>query len=362
VKKTTLRAWLPLLVLLLCTGSARAQGQSLPLDQSPARVVVGVFLEKLDKVDENGGKIEATFQIQFRWDDTRLAFKSPLINDSHHFVGAKVKPQLDKMWVPKVDVGNLVDPKSLDDAVLHQELAIGSDGSVTWTRRLHAQLSEDLELSSFPMDRQKFRINFNCPEDSLEKIEMKTDQESLEFSASPEREMTGWVLYRTYLEPGWETRRDGITYAELNVIVPAQRLYSSYILTIFIPVLAVTLIPVLAFSLNRSEEGRFAIETIDLISVNLGGLFATVALTYTIYSAYPFLTVRHNLVASLFTLNYVLLASTVGLMLALLKPHTGDTEGWLSRTTVHTLYDYLCWALPAFTMAAIATLFIYAIA
>ena len=58
------------------------------------------------------------------------------------------------------------------------------------------------------------------------------------------------------------------------------------IAAIFIPLFASLLIPLLAIWLNRVEDGVFQIETFELVNIIVGGLFAVIALNFTVNSIY----------------------------------------------------------------------------
>lgn len=83
--------------------------------------------------------------------------------------------------------------------------------------------------------------------------------------------------------------------------------------------LAWLLIPLLAIWLNRVEDGAFQIETFELVNIIIGGLFAVIALNFTVNSVYEVLESGDNPINRLFALNYVTLAVSLAVNLLLFR-------------------------------------------
>ena len=74
----------------------------------------------------------------------------------------------------------------------------------------------------------------------------------------------------------------GESHARLLVDLHVRRQPGLAVGPIFIPLFASLLIPLLALWLNRVEDGRFQIEAFELSNVIVGGLFAVIALNFTV--------------------------------------------------------------------------------
>ena len=93
-----------------------------------------------------------------------------------------------------------------------------------------------------------------------------------------------------------------------------------------------------------AEDGQFQIEPFELVNLIVGGLFAVIALNFTINSIYQVLGSGDNPVNRLFTLNYVTLG--VSLLVNILIFRFGVVERVFGRYVQEQLYLFLIWAIP----------------
>ncbi len=132
------------------------------------------------------------------------------------------------------------------------------------------------------------------------------------------------------------------------------------IAAIFIPLFASLLIPMLSIWLNRVDDGKFQIETFELVNIIIGGLFAVIALNFTIYSTYEVLGSADNPVSRLFALNYITLG--IGLLVNVLLFRYGVIERLFGRYVQEQLYLVLAWAIPVVVLTAAGAVILVAIA
>ena len=86
---------------------------------------------------------------------------------------------------------------------------------------------------------------------------------------------------------------------------------------------------VAAIWLNRVEEGEFQIEAFEQANIIVGGLVAVIALNFTLNAEYGALSSSDNTVRRLLALNYLALALSLVVNLALLA-------AWLGRFGINT--------------------------
>jgi hypothetical protein len=110
---------------------------------------------------------------------------------------------------------------------------------------------------------------------------------------------------------------------------------------IFIPLLASLLIPLLAIWMNRVEEGEFQIEAFELANVIVGGLFAVIALNFTLNAEYATLGSSDNTVRRLFALNYLALALSLLVNLTLFRFNL--PLRWFGRYVQEQVFLFLSW-------------------
>jgi hypothetical protein len=98
-----------------------------------------------------------------------------------------------------------------------------------------------------------------------------------------------------------------------------RRQFTMAMAPIFIPLFASLLIPLMAIYMNRVEDGEFQIEAFELSNIVIGGLFAVIALNFTVNSAYPMLSGADNTVTRLFGLNYLGLGIAAAIIITLFR-------------------------------------------
>jgi hypothetical protein len=127
-----------------------------------------------------------------------------------------------------------------------------------------------------------------------------------------------------------------------------------------VPLLASLLIPLLAIWLNRSNNGEFEIKAFELTNIVIGGLFAIIALNFTINSERSILASSANTVSLLFGLNYLALAAALVINICLFRFNTVRLIA--GRHVQHETVRYITWALPIAIVATALALILIAAA
>ena len=97
-----------------------------------------------------------------------------------------------------------------------------------------------------------------------------------------------------------------------------------------------------------------------LVNIIIGGLFAVIALNFTIYSTYEMLGSADNPVSRLFALNYITLG--IGLLVNVVMFRYGVIERLFGRYVQEQLYLVLAWAIPVTVLTAAGAVILVAIA
>ena len=127
-----------------------------------------------------------------------------------------------------------------------------------------------------------------------------------------------------------------------------DRVPSTGIAPIFIPLVASLLIPLLAIWMNRATEEGFEIEAFELANMGIGGLFSVIALSFAIYTAYPILAGGDNTVVRLFGLNYATLAAALGIVVLLFQYNL--PLRWFGPHVHQEVFRFITWAMPVLTL------------
>ena len=262
--------------------------------------------------------------------------------------GDDAKAQLANLWVPQIEIVN----EKGDPTYTNLGLRIFPNGTIEMIKRVSGEFATPYEVTRFPFDRQVLQIEPAIRNQTSDMVVLQFDQDDLDFSyANPDTSLTGWTLKDVSLkaEPlkGWY----GAMHTRVVAALTIQRIPGAILASIFIPLFASLLIPLLAIWLNHMEDGVFAIETFELVNLIIGGLFAVIALNFTVNQAYSVLSTGDNPVNRLFALNYV--ALFLALLINVLFYRFNVVEKLFGRWVQEQVYLFLTWAIPllVFTMA-----------
>lgn len=317
----------------------------------PVVVHVGVFFHDIADVDENAETFEATTDVRVMWHDSRLKFHAETgLHGYKEFRFDSAERELKKIWSPKIRFSN----RLTESPKIDKRLRIFPDGKVELTLRSHAQYQASIDLSGFPFDRQKLPVELFIEEDTTEFVDIQLDGNDTDFSGvSSGVDPTGWKMGLVNIErketKGW----NGDRYATLVATAAVKRDPSTTVSTIFIPLLASLLIPLLATWINGIENGNFIVEASEPVNVVIGGLFATIALAFTISSAMPSLMMSLNAVTLLLGLNYAGLA--FGFLVTMVFYRFELPKRYFGRFVQEAAFEYIVWAFPAIMLTMSAT-------
>lgn len=322
----------------------------------PVVVRTAVCFVNLDSVDENEGAFVATIDIRIRWVDLRLRYAPAEAPEGFkEFRAAAADARLAEIWAPDVMLTNMIGEPEYNV----RGLRIFPDGRVELMQRTTARFATTFDVEKFPFDRQKLRVEMVSRLESVERVAFDFRQDDLSFcKAATGVGVDGWttglVDLRREPEAGWY----GDSHARLVASLEVTRKPGSSLAPIFIPLFASLLIPLLAIWLNWVQDAEFQIEAFELANVIIGGLFAVIALNFTVYSEYPMLASADNLVARLFGLNYITLA--VSLITNIILFHFQTLKRHFGKYVQEQTYLYLVWAVPLLALVSATALLLVA--
>ena len=360
VVRYSMVAWTFWLMAALATATAAEPPRlGLPTGKGlPVQVKVGVAFLSIESFNENAGSFKATVDVRLRWVDIRLRQPAAQANGPPRVLrGADAQAQLAELWVPKVDVVN----QRGDSSYAALDLRIYPDGRVEMTRRISGEFAISVDVGRFPFDRQHLRLELAVRDQTSDTVALEYEQDDLDFSrATAGTKLDGWEVGPVELSseqlPGWY----GTTHASVIASLEITRVPAPIIASIFIPLFASLLIPLLGLWLNRVEDGVFQIETFEFVNMIVGGLFAVIALNFTVNASYQLLGSGDNPVSRLFALNYMALG--ISLMINVLMFRFGVVGRWFGRYVQEQLYLFLIWAVPLLMLVAAASVILVAMA
>jgi hypothetical protein len=313
----------------------------------PLEVHVGVAFLELRGVDENEGTFDATLDMRITWIDRGLAYPP----EAHpagwlSYRDEEAEAQLAAMWEPRLRFANM----DGEPAYSSRGLRIGPRGEVELIVRTTARFDATFDVERFPFDRQGLAVEIVADRAPRELVSLVFRQADLDYTrVAPGAEADGWharsVDLSRRIVAGWHGESHDSVHATLTV----ERDAAVMAAPIFIPLLASLLIPLLAIWLNKLEEGEFKIEAFELANVIVGGLFAVIALNFTVSSELGTLAGGDNTVSRLFSLNYLTLATAPAVNLLVFRYRILRTR--FGPFVEEELFRVITWAVPTFAFA-----------
>lgn len=332
---------------------------ALPLDSGlPVVVRAGLAFVAVEGIDENEESFTATVDVRLSWIDLRLRYpaaETPI--GYREWRGEAVAQQLAQMWSPEIGLANLRGEPSRES----RSLRLYPDGRVELLRRVSGIFAAPLDVRRFPFDRQSLLVELVSEDETANQMILDYRQDDLAFSRpDPDIAIPGWELGVVSLarDPlaGWY----GESYARLRVALEVDRRAIETVPGLFVPLLASLLIPLLGTWLNELRDGEFEIEAFEFTNILIGGLFAVIALSFTVYSERSILASGVNTVSMLFALNFAALALAILINVAIV--HFNAPRRLAGRHVQHETFTFILWALPVALAACAAALILIAAA
>jgi hypothetical protein len=316
----------------------------------PLIVRASVAFIELTGFDENAGRFKGVVDLRLRWEDPRLRRPAAELNQPPAvFRSAAALAERTRLWTPPVEIVNLA---SEPRPSVETGLRLFPDGQIELQQRIKGDFATPQTADRFPFDRQKLQVKLAIKDASTETLRISFDQDDLDYSRPlAELALDGWTLrfvdLKTESRAGWY----GASHATLSAALDIARDPGPAVATIYIPLFASLIIPMLALWLNRIEDGVFQVDTFELVNIVIGGLFAVIALNFTVNSVFQALATSDNSVNRLFALNYLALGISLLINVAICR------FSLVARAFgVHVQYEVyrvLLWAVPTlvFTLA-----------
>ncbi len=338
------------------TPSAPSELTSLPTGLGlPVQVHVGVSFTDLRGVQENEQLFDATLDVRVTWQDRRLAYPASETPRGFRAFGVdEVDAELSRIWEPGLRFANLEgEPRQLV-----RGLRIRPEGHVELMLRVEGTFHAAFDVERFPFDRQALTVEIVAGRYPRELAALVFRQVDLDYTRfAPGAEADGWHARSVDLSrrrvQGWH----GETHDVVDATLVIERAAAETAAPIFIPLLAALLIPLLAIWLNRLDEGEFKIEAFELANVIVGGLFAIIALNFTVSAEFATLASGDNTVSRLFSLNYLTLAASLAVNLLIFRYRVMLKA--FGPFVEEQFFGWLTWAIPTAVIAtAIATVLV----
>ena len=214
-----------------------------PPTDGPVDVAVGLYITNVVAIDETRETFEVGGYLAGQWQDPRLVLPGNPPGKRRTF-------RLQDLWTPAIEAANSISHKTNQ-----YWLEADSTGTVTYRERFDAVYSTDFELRKFPFDTQVLRFEFQpfLSSDSQMRFRLQA-LPGTGISTDRQTELAAWQVgnlrYRAdklNLDPFQDPSHEAIFE------VTVKRRSGFYLWKIFVPLILITLVPVVVFWIDVKE-------------------------------------------------------------------------------------------------------------
>jgi Neurotransmitter-gated ion-channel ligand binding domain len=241
--------------------AARAELTGVRPDQQKGRTEIQfyVFLVDVDAVDDANQNFTANVFLALRWRDERLA-------DPHRPVR---QMRLDEVWNPQVLITN---QQGRLAASLAEVVQVEPDGTVAYRQRYTGTLSQPLDLSEFPEDKQLFTIQFASVAKDNDRLKfvpgaIKRDS-NMGGSIASKFSLPDWKILKYEVTASPYEPLDGVSVPGFALQFLAERYIKYYVWQVVVPMAVVVIMSWAAFWVGRSDVSvRIGVATSSILTL-----------------------------------------------------------------------------------------------
>jgi hypothetical protein len=212
----------------------------------PVVVSYGLYISNLANIDEAAETFRIEGYLYSRWRDERLAAPDP--------AGVSETRALNEnaIWLPPLEVANLIEP-----GFLHETIFGDTHGIVSRVRHFDFLLSEDFNLTHFPLDTQELHLvlqPFMNPGQSDLPMTFASESLATGFSDAAYAGLVGWHVLRVEYHPKVafvSALNQTVPEAVFEIVV--ERRSGFYYWKVFIPVFIMVMVSWSIFWVNTEE-------------------------------------------------------------------------------------------------------------
>jgi hypothetical protein len=218
--------------------------------KTQVEVAVGLYVTNLVAIDETRENFEVGGYLTGTWKDPRLALAAGQNPDNNDRQKTKRTFRVEELWTPPIEAANSISHKTNS-----YSLEADRDGVVTYLERFDAAFSNDFALRKFPFDTQVLRFEFQ-PFLSAASGILFAAQPLPSTGVSPEQhtELAAWTikdLRYTAEKVAGNNLIPAAREALFQIVI--ERRSGFYIWKVFLPLLMLTMIPVVVFWIDVKE-------------------------------------------------------------------------------------------------------------
>jgi Neurotransmitter-gated ion-channel ligand binding domain/Neurotransmitter-gated ion-channel transmembrane region len=210
----------------------------------PGPVTIEMRVINISDIDEVGQHFKMVGYLVAHWDDARLAFTPSGPEDSYHLYSAG------QVWCPHFDFVNGIVPHSSSDVTIRAF----PDGTVRYSARSSADLSNTFNLRKFPFDTETLEILIHPSMAEAESVDYELPRGNA-LSAEPRvySELAQWILAGMSSSVQRIPGLSDESISEVRFAISIVRRYNFYIWKVFLPLTIMVILSWTVFWVDPSE-------------------------------------------------------------------------------------------------------------
>jgi len=229
---------------------------SRPGTNEPTDVGVGIFLNDVVALDDVTQSLTADLFLILRWTDARLA--DPGRGSSQ----AVCTLPREAMWTPVVQARGLRRSESLYEDIN----AIDAAGTVTFARRVIAEISVPLDLRDFPFDRHTLTIEIETVYSGVDEVRLLPLEELC--GMADRLSITGWVIgVPTVTVEIQSAPRLQINHSVFRFAVEMRRESSFYVWKVIAPLTLIIFMSWAVFWIDAQQIARIGLSATAILTL-----------------------------------------------------------------------------------------------
>jgi hypothetical protein len=217
--------------------------------KAPVDVSVGLYITNFVAIDESRETFEVGGFLTGQWQDPRLVLPAMQISNNHEQETPRTF-RMEELWAPAIEGANTITHRTNQ-----YTLEADRNGTVTYRERFEAVYSNDFELKTFPFDTQVLRFEFQPFLSTASQIRFATQPlPGTGISPGQHTELAAWHMEDLKYTADKVTGDPFLPAThEALFQITATRRSGFYIWKIFLPLIMITIIPVVVFWIDVQE-------------------------------------------------------------------------------------------------------------
>jgi hypothetical protein len=241
-------------------------------EDSRLPVAVAMRVINLSDIDEVAQRFKMVGYLIAHWKDPRLGFTPRAPWEKFRTYST------DQIWSPRFDFVNGIVPHSAHDVTIR----VFPDGTVRYSERSSAELSNTFRLRTFPFDRQTLEILIHptVADDAIVELRPETGADAMSAEPRVYESLAQWAITGTSAAVEQVPGLSGESISEIRFTIKIARHFNFYIWKVFLPLLLMVVLSWTVFWIDPAELG-------SQVQISVTTILTVIAFAFAIQANLP---------------------------------------------------------------------------